>query len=123
MAISKKLIALDERFATCDFLVEATDCERHFLWRDHNEETRWEEDTMGFSFKVGSIGKRPVMVCCFFAKIYGRRVCFYDTVSQVVDHKMIEDFFKKNFDIKYDRTRWVHCNAMNFGHCLQALRP
>ena len=121
MPVSKELIGLDERFSDCKFLVEATSCEQHYLWCEFHDALPWEEDCMGFAYKICELDNQPVMICFTFCKINGHRICFYYGSSQVVDHKAIKDFLFKNFNVKYDKTRWAHCDAMNFSHCLSCV--
>ena len=49
---------------------------------------------------------------------------FYYGCSQVVDHKMIDDWLR-HFTLKTIRwdngTRWAHCDACNFNACLDAI--
>jgi hypothetical protein len=120
---SKKLIGLDKRFADCEFLVEATPCEQHSLWREfHVALSSWEEDSMAFASTICVLDNRPVNICFTFCKIDGHRTCFYYGSSQVVDHKAIEDFLLENFEVKYDEgARWAHCDAMNFHLCLSCV--
>lgn len=121
MPVSKELVKLDERFKDCKFLVEATSFEQFSLWGEFNKVLKWEEDPMGFSISICKIDRRPVCICFNFCKLNGHRICFYYGSSQLVDYKAIEDYLKKNFTVKYDRTRWAHCDAMNFCHCLGAI--
>ena len=109
------------------FLVEATDAERFFLWKENDESKRvsWEDIMRGYSIQIGTLDKRPVMVTIFYAMLNGKKIMFYEGTSQVVDHKMIElwiQHFSLN-NIRWDNgTRWAHCNAMNFHHCLEAIK-
>jgi hypothetical protein len=121
MSVSKKLVELDGRFADCKFLVEANSFEKLCLWREFHAAVPWEQDCLGFSIQVGETDGRPVMVCFTFVKVNGTRVCFYDCPSEVVDYKMVDDFLRAGFNVKYDKTRWSRCDAMNFGNCLAVI--
>lgn len=104
------------------FFVEATGCERHFLWKE-NEERKgqehhldWKQDMMSFWETIGYIGKgksRPVCVSFSFALLDGKRVCFYDATSRYVDHTMVEEFIER-YPVKWDGTRRAMTDAMNF---------
>lgn len=115
------------------FLVEASHTEQHFLWKENfYEKTRqfdavksWEDEGMGHGITIGQLDKRPVCVTMFYAKINGHRVMFYEGTSQVVDHKMIEEWLQ-HWTLKTVRWdnghRWAHSDAMNFHHCLDAIQ-
>lgn len=122
-----------EIFKNVFFLVEANSHERHTFWVDYFYKPRkdsptistWEQEMCGEMVYLGKLDKRPVYVQIWWDILNGKRIIFYDGCSQVVDHKMIEDWLK-HFTLKtirYDNgTRWAHCDSMNFHHCLQALR-
>jgi hypothetical protein len=120
VAISKKLFKIDLRFSDCEYLIEANSFEVLALWKEWHVAVPWKEDGSGFMFKVGSLGGRPVMLSFSFAHINGHRVAFYDSPSQVVDHKKIDNFLRKNFAVTHEG-RWAHCDAMNFGHCISCV--
>lgn len=122
----------DKRCADTIFLVEATDFERHCLWRE-NEQLRtlyphlyldWRRDSMGQAATIGYIGNRPICACFFWVVLDGYRVCFYYATSQLVDHAMLEEFVKHNFPNAYwdNGTRWAHCDAFNFHRCRDAIK-
>jgi len=121
MAVTKLLTDLDLRFEDCEFIVEATFCEKFFLWKEWHAAVPWEEDNMGLNTKLGVLDSRPLMLTVFFVKINGHRVAFYESGSQLVDHKLMYDFFEKNFQVSYDGGRWAHCDAMNFSHCIHCV--
>jgi hypothetical protein len=141
MAKSKEKITFylnpqdEDLFKDVVFLVEASSAEQHFLWKENfYEKTRqpdldraktWEEESMGHTITIGSLDKRPVCVTLFYAKINGHRVIFYEGTSQVVDHKMIEDWLQHWTlkTIRWDNGhRWAHSGAMNFHLCLDAIQ-
>lgn len=91
--------------ATC----EASDLERHFLWRLYSREGRalngqqplpsirsWSVDLRGMFFQIGQLDGRPVTICLNFATINGRRYMFWHCPSQVVDYTMAESWIKAN---------------------------
>jgi hypothetical protein len=118
MAISKLLINHDTRFKKCEFIVEANRYERLALWKEWHVAISWEEDCKGLIIEIGKLAGRPILLNFSFALINRHLVAFYDSPSQVVDHKQIDEFLRKNFQVTYDAGRWAHCDAMNFSHCL-----
>lgn len=110
----------DKRFAETVYLVEATDYEQLALWKEwHQFVPSWVEDSSGYGLEVGRRAGLPVVVSVTWAIINGKRVCFYEAVSQMVDHGMVEKWRHEEFP----KLRGAHCNAMNFAHCLEALWP
>lgn len=91
--------------------------------KDNNQpRVNWEQVSAGFALSVGQVGKNNVMVCFTFAFINGKKICFYEATSQVVNHKMIEDWLISKFQLTHDGySRWNHTNAMNFHNCVNSL--
>jgi hypothetical protein len=119
-----------ELFKDVVFLVECTDNEQFYYWKYfHNEPPRgypklsWEEETLGKLIQIGELDKRPVNISIRWAKLNGKRVMFYDAVSQVVDHKMVEEWMKHfGSHIKWDNnSRWAHCDSSNFHLSINAI--
>lgn len=118
------------------FLVEADSFAQHALWltRFHGgrlgrEIESWEAEGSGYAITIGHIDRRPVVLSLFYAKIEGRRVCFFAGESQVVDHRMIDEWLEKRTKhIRWDRgsrprrARRAVCDATNFHLCLDAVR-
>jgi hypothetical protein len=100
------------------FVVEATSYERHALWAKHNETVDWKAEGVGHGCKIGELDGRPVFVAFNYAKINGQLVVFYNPTSQVVDWEMVEKWIKEHFKIGF---RDGQSDAMNFGHCLNAI--
>lgn len=113
----------DQRFSETFFLVEASSCEKLYLWKEWHKRVKWEEQSSGCFGQVGKLSGRPVVISVFWAKIDGRLIGFWESTSQVVDYKMIEKWFSKNcVPPKWDGTRHARCDAMNFHLCIQAIR-
>lgn len=121
-----------ELFKDVKFLIEASNNEQHSLWKEFHYQPHpkmlfvknWEQISMGRMIQIGSIDDRPITVSMFYAKLNGHKVMFYYGCSQLVDHKMIEDWIQMyTLDvIRYDNGyRWAHCDAMNFHNCLLGL--
>lgn len=130
---------IDPRFAETVFMVEATHNETHNLWAQWSKEGKefcthgrfqdiyrrldWEQDNPGYLYTVGWVDKRPVCVSFVWNRIKGHLVCFYEPTSQIVDHELVEKYINKIFKGTWDNgSRRAHCDAMNFGHCIQHLR-
>jgi hypothetical protein len=122
----------ENRLKRTVFIVEANSFECLCLWQQHAKESHhqsiypkqnWEQIHSGWMITVAKIDERPVCIDTRWYKIDGCLVMFYDACSQLVDYIQIEKWLKKNFINKYDNdTRWAQCDAMNFGHCLSAIR-
>jgi len=116
---------IDKRFEDTVFVIEATQNEQFCLWEKRKlYNIEWKEDCVGFLETVGTLDNRPVNIVFTFAYWNGKRICFYEPVSQVVDHAMIEKWFEANFWPTWDNgTRRAHCDAANIHHCLDAISP
>lgn len=112
----------DPRFAETVYLVEADDFARNALWQRHNERARWESDLSGYFGQVGDFGGMPVTVCCDWARINGRLACFYFSPSVVTHSRMLEEWLREHFAHLFrGRSVPLHCDAMNFAHCIHAI--
>lgn len=115
------------------FLVEATHNEQHHFWVDyhykpryeHSTVKKWEQVTIGRMIQIGELDNRPINISINWAILEGYIVMFYEGVSQLVDHKMIEDWIQHfSLDtIRWDNGhRWAHTDSGNFHHCLNAIQ-
>lgn len=110
------------------YLIEADDFAQLRLWIEHAEggdgqgwkspfkRVPWEQITLGYSHAIGEFGGMPVCVCVSFARVKGHVVAFYEPTSQVVDHRMVEEWLKTEFPASRGKT-----NAQNFHNCLGEL--
>ncbi|MEK6829133.1 MAG: hypothetical protein AABY15_03320 [Nanoarchaeota archaeon] len=90
--------------------------------RNNSTRVDWEQIHAGFMITIGKVGKLPVSVCFNFAIINGKKVCFYEATSRVVNHKMVEDWLITRFQLTHDKyCRWNHVNAGNFHNCVNSL--
>jgi hypothetical protein len=125
---------IESRLKETLFLVEANSFETLCLWQQHSSESpqvkafkfgaplKWEQDA-GFNVEVGQLDKRPIRLEIQFVKIEGCWVGFWHCPSQLADYAMITKWLEKNFKGKYDnQQRQATCDAMNFGHCISALK-
>lgn len=108
----------DEKLKRTQFFVEADRFAQRILREKHKDDISWETDLAGFSRHIGNIKKRPIYVDFSFAKIGNKNVCFYWGCSELVDHKMIEEYLEKEFPVKYDNgTRRAMVDSGNFHNC------
>jgi hypothetical protein len=108
---------LDSRFIDTIYLIEANSYERQALWAEFHTQLRWEHDCIGAVIQVGELDNRPVNIDVLWTKIDGYRIAFWDACSQVVDHKMIEDWLRQNLP-KVPKT-----NSMNFHNMIHKIHP
>ena len=117
---------LDEdikKMSNVKFFVEANSFEIFKLWQenknDYKEPCKWGEGHLGLIFTIGFLDNRPINIALHFATLDEILVCFYSGCSEVVDHKMIEEFIKFCWPIKYDsKSRRAMTDAHNFHHCV-----
>jgi hypothetical protein len=99
------------------FLVEANSFERLSLWNERGHySVPWGYLGVGYSFEIGSLDNRPVIVVIWPMILNSKRIAFWDCCSQVMDRAMIDRWFDKQFP---DAPR---CDAMNFHLCADAVR-
>lgn len=122
---------IESLFKDVVFMVEATHNEQHNLWLTHFEVDvgygkvkSWEQEMAGHTCIIGEFGEMPINLCFFYAKIEGRRVCFWECVSAVSHVFMIEKWMEpRTAHMRWDAgTRPALTNADNFHHCLDAIR-
>lgn len=107
----------DEKLKDSVFFVEADSFSKSCLRKKYKDEVNWEFDDTGFLRQVGNIGKktRQVTISFSFAKIFGKRICFYYPTSRFVDYYMIEKYIETNWPLKYDNnSRKSMCDAETF---------
>jgi hypothetical protein len=115
----------EQKLETTAFFIEANSYEKLCLWREHHKEYGWEEDNSGIGKTIGFINddpNKPVVLNFFFAKIFGKRICFYEATSRFVDHTMIEEWIEKNYPITWRGTSRAMTDAMNFHHAVDHCR-
>lgn len=79
-------------------VVEATNCEKHFLWKENRDRVhprKWEENLSGLGQTVGRLAGMPVCISLLTATVDGRKLLFVHPTSQVVDHRMIDLWLKE----------------------------
>jgi hypothetical protein len=113
----------ENRLAKTFFIIEATDFERHMLWREYHSKVKWEENIGGPSgglITVGHDNNRPCCISTSWARIDEQLVMFYDNCSRITNHDKTEKWLKENFKGEYNGRRSA-CGAMNFGQCIYSI--
>jgi hypothetical protein len=80
-------------------IIEANDYEVLSLWqerRNNNLKPSWESSLSGMHMTVGFVGADPVAINLRTAVVDGHKVLFFDASSQVVDHRLIDSWLRKN---------------------------
>lgn len=122
---------IEDYFKDVVFTVDANSFEQHALWMmyhykdvGYGQVLRWEEESRGHGITIGHVKDMPVVLSLNYARIEGRRVCFFYGCSQVVDYRMVDKWMDdRTGDIRCDNGyRPATCDAMNFSHCLAAIR-
>lgn len=95
------------------FLVEANSFEALNLWSEYKDRGFITENT-GLWMKVGELGDMPICVSLIVGNIQGVKFILYHPTSVVVDYRIIDEFFRENYeDVK-------KIDAMNFGQVVNA---
>ena len=92
------MLSIDD-LSDVEVTCEATDFERYCIWeRFHNSELSWpwESARVGKGLTVGFVEDMPVCISISKARVNGKVVLFYCDTSQIVDHRMIEEWRKDN---------------------------
>lgn len=83
-------IAADPRIKSLVAVVEASSRMQYVLHERWCRSCRWQQDQSGWVAQVGEFGGMPVTVALTFARIDDGLVCFYEAISTVVHHQMVE---------------------------------
>lgn len=113
----------DTCIADIFYAVEATSCEKHFLWKEYNVKHAWKDIGFGWGMHVGELDSMPIVVSLQMAIIDGRRILFYEATSQIVDHRIISKWLNDNVPaLKHiEGVRRKMCDATNFHNCLHSI--
>lgn len=122
---------MEGRLADTFAIVEATSYEQLCLWRDNANpfnakvegKAKWEQVLDGWLPTVGNITKKayPVAISLHWCLIDGRPVLFWHATSQMVDHRMIEAWLKKQCPNPYKDQPTLVQDAQNFHIVLHAI--
>lgn len=104
-------------------VVEATNTEKFFLWKDyHSDQGRlaWVNSNSSTMIQLGKIDNMPVMMSMCIDVVAGHRVMFVECTSQVTDWRMVDEFLKKHLPQSAfnDRGYINKVDAMNFWNVL-----
>jgi hypothetical protein len=112
-----------ERYPSVEFAVEATDWERtEIISKNLNKLTPLAEThdgvkvypvSMGNSIlpTIGYIADRPITVSLTYVTIADETILFYEGMSELVDHKMIEAWIKEHYLLPTARGRLYNTSS------------
>jgi hypothetical protein len=105
--------------------VEATSYEELRICQEYKQEYSWEQNLCGYLETVGFLGKMPICISLRTSVVNGHKILFWDATSQVVDHKKIDKWFKKNLpeSARRDDGSPNRTDAMNFHNILPRDEP
>lgn len=115
----KQSVADDMRFEHTDYVVD--DVDYHGLWEKWHYQwgIPFEQDFMGAWRQIGVVADRPICVNVFWYFVGGDgkdfpgfRVAVVEPTSQLVDHKMIEEWEEAVFPCM--KKGYRHSNGDNF---------
>jgi hypothetical protein len=108
---------IDKETAGIVGICEANSYEKMCLWREYHEDRKisWEPGTGGGPMITIGMSKdeRPTVLCLCVDIVDGKRVLFFDATSQLVDHKLIDEYVANTWP-NVRRT-----DAMNFSNILR----
>lgn len=113
----------DQRFRRTMFVVEADSFSVHQLWKENHESHDWRQDCSGLWLAIGRYHGTPLYASFQWATIDGQLVLFYEPTSALQHYWILDRWLERHCNPRWDRgTRRAHCDAMNFHHCLDAIR-
>lgn len=97
-------------------VIEANSFEKLCLWQERGSKAAWKENPAGYSEVIGYLDDMPVCISLFTITVDGHKLLFFDPTSQVVDHRMIDQWLEENLPKSAFKTDgWINkTNAMNF---------
>lgn len=100
-------------------VVEATSYESMCLWREYHQTQKktWIQGRGGYLPTIGQLDGRPVVLSLLVNTVDSRPILFLEVTSQVVDHKMVEEWLKLHLPASAlkDGGKYINkVNAMNF---------
>lgn len=110
-------------------VVEADNYGKHMLWVENHykaveldhRKLDWVDGRLGMMEKVGELDGMPVCISLFKATVDGQLILFVDPCSMVVDHRLIDDWYKRALPKSAFRENgYVNkTDAMNFHNILR----
>jgi len=124
---------VDEEMARfLDGVVGVVECDnygKHMIWVENHykavelghRKLDWVDGRLGMMEKVGELADMPVCISLFKATIDGQLILFVDPCSMVVDHRMIDAWYKRVLPKSAFRADgYVNkTDAMNFNNVLR----
>ena len=108
--------------APVDYFCAATNFEQFCLWKEHQENLNWIDESSDVIFQIGLINDdvdRVIVVALSFATIENKVICFFNVVSRYNDKEVVANFIK-HFATTYNG-RLTVTDAQNFSHILNFL--
>lgn len=109
------------KFASTEYLVEATSFEMQTLWERFNKLTTWDQISVGCLVQIGELDNRPITLSCIWQIIGSHHILFWECVSQVSDLVQINNWFAEYCLPKTKNGRQAVTNAQNFHVVFQHL--
>lgn len=78
-------------------LVEANSYEQLSVWKEYRSRGGVEQSHMGYSKTIACPAGRPIRLSFLTATLNGKKFCFWEATSQLVDHKLIDEWFDYHF--------------------------
>lgn len=103
--------------------VEANDYEALCLWSENRQRDKplsWRQELSGYHKTIGELAGMPVCMSLHIIYVDGKKILFYDPCSQVVDHRIVEEWLDKHLpDTARRSDGYINkTNAMNFHNVL-----
>lgn len=121
MTVIKPSKDMMEWLADITGVVEANSYEKMCLWQEYHQERKepWVDDMSGYAPTIGHLGRMPVCLSMFRGTVKGKKILFIDAVSQVVDHRIVDEWLEMALPDGAKRTNGSNTyvnkvNAMNF---------
>ena len=91
-------------------IVEMTSAESFYIWKEFQDDTVYETDSIGCGLNVGFVNddqNMPIFVSINTGRYKGVSFLAWEATSRFVDYDVIKGYFKLHFPEAY------HTNAMN----------
>lgn len=115
----QKYNELQELLDNADYLVEASSNTVHHLWDKWENVIEFKQACGGFGKNIGDFGGYPVFLSIMYYEIGGKVVVFWEATSMVVNHHMIDAYFKENTKAKYGCADNFHCTIHEIQRSLE----
>lgn len=114
---------LRARLENVVFVAHVTTFEKICLWEKYKNDCTWKADLSGQMCTIGHVAERPICIALSWADLDGQTVLFVEDTSQLVDHKMIDEWLDANCCPRWDNGhRIARAHAEHFDACMSAVR-